>query len=1377
MLASLTSKQAQFFRKIADFIATNGISPTIREAQQLGKFASTRSAVQYLEALEAAGFIERGEGARNLRLLIDPDTVRMPAKKTTSGRKSSGGSAALGLPNTLLLVTGTDLHNWAGRLTAQSMLPRIVRRLVHATADHPSRVSFGADEAVVLGGWDGTTVVDKKTAFVPAGVAGWELGTSSDVQRKAEKDYQKRTANPGDLDISDSTFVFVTARRWPSKDKWAKERRKEGRWRDVRVYDADDLEAWLELAPGVHIWLSALIGKKPEGAIDLSSFSDAWAGATRPELAPEILLAGRELAVKEIHGWLSSGTAPLVVQAETRDEAVAVFAAALRQMPDSERHDFEYRAVVASTTGAWQQLSSGQEPMILIPLFDNRAAVTNAARNGHRIVVPLARGDTPSQKALVVGPIQRKAAEEALVKALRALEQQDKAGDGSGREGREIERRAHDLASLARRSVTAFRRHIAEIPELQQPAWAKPLAGRVLLAAMLAGRWDETKEADRAAVSTLATMSFEGLTEHLVRWSHEADAPVRHIGTLWFIISKEDSWPLLYRYLTREDLQRFSEVAIEVLGSRDPRYDLPLEKQWMANVIGQSPRYSYSLHEGIANTLALMGAEGEKTFATAGVSALAVARSAVRQVLEKANQDERLWATLSSVLSLLAEAAPDQFLDAVDAGVSGSTPILGGIFKDSADSSFMSTSPHTGLLWALERLAWSPEYLSRAAVGLARLAMIDQGGTLNNRPSESLRQVFLPWHPQTHARLDARLRVIDTLRQRTQAAAWRLMLGLLPQHHDMSMDHPPAEWRPWGHEQPAVTHAEYGRGVHELVLRMLQDVGTDGQRWSDLIDSLSRLSQDDEAAVLDALAKLDPNVLPSGSRTEIWHALRKLISFHRSHADATWVLRSDPLDRLAQIHARFSPDTAVERFGWLFGLRPELLDGREPDWDAHDKLVQQLRVDAVKEVYGSGRLEDVMELAAKVEQPNQVGIALSSVDGVEGVVENVFTRYLASPTTFERGFGRGFAWACVNRRGREWAENLVVRQGSTWRSEQRAEILVCIPSDDQLFKMVDAEDEATQAAYWRRIYAFAIPESHMEYGVRNLLRHGRPYAAADYLAGRFQLNKKNPPPSALIACVLDAVVGATPTDIDPIDQSLGYHLGELLGALAENPGEVDRSRIAAIEWALVRALHHHHRPRLLHEELARNPSFFVELVSIVYRGKDEEPRDLPPGEEVKARVAHDVLDSWHTVPGRDGDTVSQAHLESWVHDARALLAERKRERIGDVMIGHVLAGAPVGEDGAWPHEAVRYVIEEIESSDMERGVCSQVYNSRGVVSKNLDEGGAQERKLVEQYDGWSAAVKDRWRRTAAMLRSIADFYRHDATRSDTDVELRDYLEW
>jgi hypothetical protein len=314
------------------------------------------------------------------------------------------------------------------------------------------------------------------------------------------------------------------------------------------------------------------------------------------------------------------------------------------------------------------------------------------------------------------------------------------------------EAKANELAGLARRSLTAFRRKLAQRSEVQQPPWARPAQAPDLLPILLAGAWSDAHEGDRQAVAEVAQVWYDQVAQRAIRWEHEEDAPVRRVGDSWYLVSKEDAWVNLGPFLTRPIVERFKDVVLKVLGTPDPSFDLAEDRRWMASALGHVPTYSPLLCGSLAETLALMGARGESIMVGTGMSARDAASDIVRHLLEQANRDWRVWASLAKwgALPSLAEAAPGVFLDVLEEELAGSPPVLVALFSVGGDSLF-SYSPHTGLLWALETLAWSPEYLPRAALILARLARIDPGGRTANRPQNSLRAVFLPWYPQTTA--------------------------------------------------------------------------------------------------------------------------------------------------------------------------------------------------------------------------------------------------------------------------------------------------------------------------------------------------------------------------------------------------------------------------------------------------------------------------------------------------------------------------------------------------------------------------------------------------------------------------------------------------
>jgi hypothetical protein len=182
------------------------------------------------------------------------------------------------------------------------------------------------------------------------------------------------------------------------------------------------------------------------------------------------------------------------------------------------------------------------------------------------------------------------------------------------------------------------------------------------------------------------------------------------------------------------------------------------------------------------------------------------------------------------------------------------------------------------------------------------------------------------------------------------------------------------------------------------------------------------------------------------------------------------------------------------------------------------------------------------------------------------------------------------------------------------------------------------------------------------------------------------------------------------------------------------------------------------------------------VLSWVYKAENEEFRDVSEEQRVRAQLGDDLLNSWRQPPGLGADgAVDAEKLHIWVARVRALASARSRSAIGDKRIGEVLVYYPQGSDDAWPHEAVRDLLEESHSKNLERGIFTGIFNSRGLVSRAIGEGGAQERELAERYHVYARLLNEGWPRTAGLMRQIADTYGSDARREDVEAELEEDL--
>ena len=176
-----------------------------------------------------------------------------------------------------------------------------------------------------------------------------------------------------------------------------------------------------------------------------------------------------------------------------------------------------------------------------------------------------------------------------------------------------------------------------------------------------------------------------------------------------------------------------------------------------------------------------------------------------------------------------------------------------------------------------------------------------------------------------------------------------------------------------------------------------------------------------------------------------------------------------------------------------------------------------------------------------------------------------------------------------------------------------------------------------------------------------------------------------------------------------------WQLQEMFKVL-QSAKDFDLERLARLEWTFLPIFERHEfAPMALQKELARSPVFFAEIVALVYRAEDDEEKvEATDQERARAERGYDLLQSWGILPGvNEAGEIGGSAIARWVHEARAALAEKGRQKVGEQHIGVILSYSPQGSDGAWPHEDVREIIESTCSEEIERGIELGVYNRRG----------------------------------------------------------------
>ena len=1258
----------------------------------------------------------------------------------------------------MIRFDSSEIANWADQPDAYHVLPELVRRLILATASLPKSLDIPSGSSVRMAGWDGLLSVSEGNLWVPGGTSAWEFSCEKRVKQKADGDYEKRKKNPQGETASQTTFVFVTARRFRGKKTWMNNRRQEGHWSDVRALDADDLITWLGQAPAVAGWFARKIGKLPEtGVVPLDEWWEGWSSATQPQIISELVIAGRSTEVDALGEWAKGVPSHWYIQGDTKDEAIAFLAAGAHSRTDQWGAELLARALVVRTEDAWRSLERHVFPLVLVRDFSGGVSPQIAVSGGHHVLTPLDVSQDPQGNGQTLPRLGRDDTSSAL--AEMGLPKP----------------RVDDLAGKTARRLSVLRRFLIEEAGFPEPDWVTE-ATSSLVALVLVGQWEEDSEGDRQIIEELIGKPFADIEEELAAKAGIPDSPIVKVERRWRFTSHEEAWNILAPRLTQTYATRFKELAVTVLRQVSPAFELPPGERYRAAVLGKSLPYSSTIREGIARTLALMGVYPERAKNADSVRHLPLL--VVREALSE-GKGWRIWATLDRDLPTLAEAAPDAVLDAVERDLATNPSPFAELFGQGGDPLFAGM-PQAGMLWAMERMAWSVDHFSQVAMILARLAEYEPESNNGNRPTESLRSLFLPWIRFSDASDSHRLETLKALTRRYPQVGWNLLVQIYPSNHDWTGDHLLPRWRPWGQDVasslPSQEVWDYLDAIGEYLLGGVKD---DAQRWTDLVGIVAYLTPETRAQTLSSLLEQADVLSQQPAAVALWQKIRFELNRHRSYPDADWAMSADEAAILADAYARLAPSDVVAAHAWLFDHWPELpnpLPSHSPSMEDQENQIYEAQEDAIRVVYARGGEASIERLAEEATLPRAVGNAAASAFDSDLAV-SLALPHIGVENPKLRDFAHGILVRLSYQSGWEPLEPVLdqLREEDPWPN-QVADLYLSAPSNTETWRRLTSESQEAQEIYWNTIPVLRISRENPEvlaFAVRRLIEARRSLDLVRLLSVVDVSNE-------LVGQVLEQapVDYANEIAAGRHPQINAYAIGILFEKL-DRSDDVSDELIARLEIPYIQMMHEWRRRPVLYRQILRHPSVFADFISWRFKRSDGQVDDDVDEETRRNRALAAVRIFWELrgLPGLgDNGVVDGEVLGEWVREARRLCQDRSRGDIGDQQIGQILANAPVGSDGAWPCEPVRDLMDKLGSPHIGQGFTMGKFNLRGTTSRGPYEGGKQERSLSDLYRADAAKTAASWPFTAQLLRKMADGYESDAWQFDRESDWRDQFE-
>ncbi len=832
-------------------------------------------------------------------------------------------------------------------------------------------------------------------------------------------------------------------------------------------------------------------------------------------------------------------------------------------------------------------------------------------------------------------------------------------------------------------------------------------------------------------------------------------SPISLNNGIWSIKQRKQLWEQIASIIYDDHLDKISELACEVLTEVDPQFELPADKRHASKIYGKALKHSDQLRVGLAETLALIGADSEKLVNCSTNKREFTASLCVRKILN--NADWKLWGSLSNLLPTLAEAAPNEFLNCVESALRTDPCPFDELFKQESNGVFGRTYI-TGILWALEALAWSEVYLARVNVILAELASHDPGGSWANRPINSLKTILMPWLPQTLASSEKRLSSVKAIQRDFSDIAWRVITSMLPNQHQTSSGTNKPKWRDVVAEDFKVTvmDVDYWKEVSAYIELAIDIAETDIQRLIELTKELDHLGASYER-VLNLLSSAQIGQLPETEKTPIWKNLVEFIQRHKRFSDADWALNAEIIAKIEETASKLAPTDKLLQYERLFGNN---------DWDLCDEIgsegyetqrvkLSEIRSNAVAEIYQLGRINLLFKFLNQVQAPYKVGFALAEFNKAEPNSEQLALLF-SDVSENKKQFARGFALGAFYKYGWEWVNTLSLKN---WDIQQKVDLLYCLPFEIKTFELAKELLGDDGRLYWEKVLLNPYhTDADLLYIADKLLEVKRVNAAIDVLYYRFHENKGldiNRSVRALLS-VNDS--------IEPPKQMDSYHITKLIKALQEDPNTSPQD-LFNVEWFYVPLLDdlHGHHPVLLQKKLAQEPEFFCQLMKLIYKPTTANENYSEPDQEQRnlATNAWQLLRVWETPPGMADGQFDENAFKLWVKEVKELSTQNDRLDISMQEMGKVFYYYPQSEEELWLPHAVAEVLDGKDAEHIRIGYIQEIYNSRGV--HWVDPEGKPELALANKWQSRAEiAEKEGYPRFATRLRDRAESYKRDA---------------
>lgn len=885
-----------------------------------------------------------------------------------------------------------------------------------------------------------------------------------------------------------------------------------------------------------------------------------------------------------------------------------------------------------------------------------------------------------------------------------------------------------------------------------------------LTQAFLIGSWNENKDADKQAISLIVKKDYSAWILKMREIIQFPNSPLQLKNGIWSIEDRLQFFYQVKNMIFDEDLDSLKSMAAIVLKEKDPQFELESDQRYAAQIYGKVTEYSSNIKAGIVEGLAIIGSHAEDITYCSKYKPENTIYSLLEDIFKDA--DWQIWAGLNQQLPLLFEASPKKMLENIEYELSKKNNVFSELFKQEGTGIFGGCCYITGILWGLERLAWSSEFLPRVTLILGELASIDPGGNWGNRPANSLSDIFLPWHPQTTATVQQRITAINALNTEFPDIAWHLLIALLPLQHQTTCgtakpvyrNYVPKDWK------VKVLQKDYIQQVLVYSNLLVDKANGDINKIKELLKYINNLPLDSLNKYLDILDSKFVLTIEENKRTLLWEDLKSLIARHKHFCNSDWAMKGEKLDRLEDIANKLTPKNLLAKYARLFDhsifeeVEEPFEKDKSYDYKETEKRVDVLRLDALKKMLEEYDFKDLIDkFLKKVKNTHTVGWILGKIEDAN-YDKYIIPKLLNDKKSEIRQFAAAYISSKFSVSGWQWVDNISF---TDWSNKEISTFYTYLPFDTEIWERVSSISKPVENLYWKTVEIHTFGHRNIDTIIDKMIKYKRPIDLINAISSALYM-KKNVEPDKII-CALNMYLENKKAQ----SSEDCYHITRLIKQLQSHTSVLEDD-LLSIEIKYFRLLNNDNgvKPVTVNRKLCDDAEFFCECIQMAYKSDKEDKRKktLSKQDESMAKLAWEILRQWKIPPGTNtnGEFDEQA-FENWYQKAVKICTESGHLDVCLLTIGSVLFYTPKDKSGLFINKEVANILNNKENELLRRAYRSECINSRGV--HFVDKTAKQEKELAEKYTKQAqSAEREGYVRLSGILKELAENYEEEAKR-------------